>query len=193
MAALKTIDRRLLNALAILAIIVLLMVSFRAISASSHPSLSIVKTASLATYNAVGDVIDYSYLVTNDGFVTISGPITIDDDRPTDESCPAGDLAPGGNLTCTASHTITQGDLDAGSVTNIATATGKDPGNNDVTSPTNAETVTADQNPSIGLVKTGTLNDGGDGVANAGDTISYAFTVTNTGNVARTNLLVHEY
>lgn len=169
------------------------MVSFRAISASSHPSLSIVKTASLATYNAVGDVIDYSYLVTNDGFVTISGPITIDDDRPTDESCPAGDLAPGGNLTCTASHTITQGDLDAGSVTNIATATGKDPGNNDVTSPTNTETVTADQNPSIGLVKTGTLNDGGDGVANAGDTISYAFTVTNTGNVARTNPLVHEY
>ena len=70
--------------------------------------LSIVKTATPSTYDEVGDVIGYSYLVTNTGNVTISGPITIDDDIASDESCPAGDLAPAAFTTCTASHTITR-------------------------------------------------------------------------------------
>ncbi|MDY0392890.1 MAG: THxN family PEP-CTERM protein, partial [Candidatus Bipolaricaulis sp.] len=44
--------------------------------------------------------------------------------------------------------------------------------------------------PSIDLVKTGTLNVGSNGRADAGDTISYMFAVTNTGNVALTNVEV---
>ena len=77
-------------------------------------------------FDAVGDVISYSYLVTNTGNVTIS-QITINDDIATDESCPVGSLAPLDTITCTASHTITQADLDAGEVINVASATGQDP------------------------------------------------------------------
>ncbi|MBO3118083.1 hypothetical protein J4050_15125, partial [Winogradskyella sp. DF17] len=36
------------------------------------------------------------------------------------------------------------------------------------------------QSPNITITKVDTLNDGGDGIADAGDTITYAFTVTNT-------------
>jgi hypothetical protein len=89
----------------------------------------------------VGDVIGYSFLVTNTGNVTISGPITVADDKATDESCPAGDLAPGASTTCTASYTITQSDLNTGSVTNVASASGKDPNGGTVESPTDTETV----------------------------------------------------
>ena len=53
------------------------------------PALSLVKTASPATYDAVGDVIGYSYVVTNTGNVTLAGPVTVADDKAT-VTCPAG-------------------------------------------------------------------------------------------------------
>ena len=89
----------------------------------------------------MGAVISYSYLVTNSGNVTLSGPFTVSDDKATDESCPiTASLAPGASITCTASYTIGQADLDAGLVTNVASAS-----NGTVTSPTDTETVTAVQ------------------------------------------------
>ena len=124
------------------------------VTAVQNPTLSIVKTATPAFYTAVGDVIGYSYLVTNEGNVTISGPITVDDDKATDESCPSGDLAPGDSMTCTASYTITPVDLIVGLVTNVAFATGQDPEGNVVTSPPDEETVIVrrdHQNPAVFL------------------------------------------
>ena len=101
--------------------------------------LSIVKTAGPATYDAVGDVISYSYVVKNTGNVTLSGLFTVDDDKATDEFCPVtASLTPGDSITCTASYTIILADLNNGSVTNIAFASG-----GGVTSPTDTETVTA--------------------------------------------------
>ena len=93
-------------------------------------------------------MIIYTYLVTNTGNVTISGLI-IDDDIATDESCPAGDLTPGAALTCTASHIITPADFNAGSVTNVAAATGTDPNDQPVTSPTDTVTVTDTTPPTL--------------------------------------------
>ena len=72
------------------------------------------------------DVLNYTYQLTNTGNVTIGGPFTIDDDRSTNEDCPAvpSSLAPGASTTCTGTYTVTQDDIDFGSVTNMATGAG---------------------------------------------------------------------
>ncbi len=100
-------------------------------TATQNPELTLVKSITSGDpYASVGDVIAYSFVVTNTGNVSLAGPVTIDDDQATDESCPAvttvgnldGDLDPGESLTCTASYTVDQADLNAGSVVNIADA-----------------------------------------------------------------------
>ena len=87
-----------------------------------YSSLGLVKSSSTGGYGAVGDVIDYSYLVTNTGTTTESGIVSVSDNLIPDVSCPPGSLAPGASETCTGSYTVTQADVDAGSVTNTATA-----------------------------------------------------------------------
>ena len=144
------------------------------VPAVQDPSLAIVKSALPATYDSVGDVINYSYLVTNDGNVTLKGPFTVSDDKTT-ASCPATtSLAPGESITCTASYTITQSDLDAGSVTNTASAS-----NDTVTSPTDEETVTADKMPALVIDKVAAEEI----FAAVGDKIHYTIVATNTGNI----------
>ena len=54
-----------------------------------NPALTLVKTATPTTYDSVGDIIGYSYLVTNSGNVTLAGPVTVADDKAT-VVCPAG-------------------------------------------------------------------------------------------------------
>jgi large repetitive protein len=92
---------------------------------AQSPALTITKTiTSGATFAAVGDVISYEYRVVNSGNVTVDGPITVTDDR-TGVTCPAtSSLGPGASMTCTADYLVTLDDLDAGSVTNTAIATG---------------------------------------------------------------------
>jgi len=147
------------------------------VDADIQPGLEIVKTALTSNFDNVGDVIDYEYVVTNTGNVTITAPITVSDDRIASVNCPAlpsGGLAPGDSLTCSASYITTQGDLDAGDVVNVASAT-----DGTTTSPDVTETVTADQAPALSMTKTATPQS----YANVGDSISYDYVVTNTGNV----------
>lgn len=120
------------------------------------PALSIDKTAHPATYSAVGETITYSYTIKNTGNTTLTGHFSVDDDKVT-VTCtqPAdGALSPNEEMTCGASYTITQADLDSGSVTNIASAT-----NGTITSPTDSETVTAVQSPIVPRLSIAKWND----------------------------------
>ena len=90
------------------------------------PGLTLAKSASPTTYTAAGDVIAYTYLLTNSGNVALDGPFTVADDKAT-VTCPVtATLAVGASITCTASYTITAADVTAGSVTNVATASSAD-------------------------------------------------------------------
>jgi len=81
-------------------------------------------------FNTVGQVINYGYGVTNAGSTPLAGPVIITDNKTTVPACPNvntvgnldNNLDPNENITCTSAYTITQADLNAGSVTNSATA-----------------------------------------------------------------------
>ena len=145
------------------------------------PSLALVKAADPMTYNAVDITVGYTYMVSNNGNVTLYGPFTVNDDRIAMVDCSSApvSLAPGEGFSCTGSYVITQAELDAGNVTNIAYASGVDGGSNEVLSNTDEVTVNAIQNPAISVVKT-VVEPMYSGV---GDVLHYTFEVTNTGNV----------
>ena len=139
----------------------------------------------------MGDVINYSFLVMNTGNVSLAGPVTIDDNKASDESCPAvttvgnsdGNLDPGESITCTASYTVDQADLNTGSVTNIADASA-----DGTTSPTDQETADATQSPALGITK----NSPTASVTSAGQVVTYNYVVTNTGNMTLTNVTLSD-
>lgn len=114
------------------------------------PSLSLDKSASAQSYSQVGETIEYSFVVENTGNVTLHN-VSIADALPgvTVSGGPIATLVPGAvdSTTLTAQYTITQADLDAGSVVNTATAEGyADPATDtpDVSSAPASETVSAE-------------------------------------------------
>ncbi|MFY7666020.1 DUF7507 domain-containing protein, partial [Flavobacterium sp.] len=176
------------------------------------PTMTLVKTSVLNTTVVgdpavanVGDTIQYSFVVTNTGNVTLSN-VVINDDTLSATPFTVGTLAVGASVTITTPdvplYILTQSDLDAGQATNTATATGTTPGGG-TTTDVSDDGITENGNdnptvtpltpaPSMTLVKTSVLNTtvvGDPAVANVGDTIQYSFVVTNTGNVTLSNVV----
>src|SRR5215213_1631080 len=91
--------------------------------------LTLAKSVTEASFTNVGDLLHYSYLVTNSGFASLLGPVTVTDNKAT-VTCPAvssvGDLDAyldaGESLTCTATYTVTAANYTATVVTNTASA-----------------------------------------------------------------------
>jgi uncharacterized repeat protein (TIGR01451 family) len=81
------------------------------------PSLSILKEVAELKFTAAGQILHYTITATNTGNVTLHN-VVVTDAQVTDLVCtpalPVADLAPGETISCTASHTTTQADLDAG-------------------------------------------------------------------------------
>ena len=146
------------------------------------PELTLVKSASPVSYDHVGELITYTYEVTNTGNVTLPGPFSVADNK-VPVTCPATtELAPGDSITCTATHTVTQADLDAGRIVNIATAT-----NGSVTSRPDVVGVGAVAKPLLSVVKSSPTT-----ALLSPQTVSYSYLVTNTGNVTLTGIALSD-
>ncbi|MCW5520650.1 VWA domain-containing protein, partial [Aureitalea sp. L0-47] len=131
------------------------------------------------TVSNLGDV-DVTNLVVNDPLLggVVAGPASGDVSNP-------GVLDIGEVWTYNASYNVTQADIDAGIISNTATANG-DTALGAVNDTSNTIDLTICQNPDIALVKTSDQVPGGPGNCvdlAEGDTITYTFTVTNAGNL----------
>jgi uncharacterized repeat protein (TIGR01451 family) len=154
------------------------------------PGITVVKTANPSTVTAAGQTVTYSFVVTNTGNVTLAVPDGAVQDTNfsgtgtlSPISCPETSLVAGQVETCTATYTVTQADVNVGTITNSAMVTGTPPGGGEVVSPPSPPaTVTIDRTPALSVVKTANVQ-----AAEVGQTITYTFTLTNTGNVTITN------
>jgi uncharacterized repeat protein (TIGR01451 family) len=174
------------------------------LAVTGNASVSIAKSAAVSPSSdqngvKVGDTIQYSYNVTNTGNITLTS-VAVNDPSAGNVTCPipaGAGLAPGASETCTADnpYTVVQSDVDAGGVTDSATATGVDTqGAQSEASPASTVTVPAvAAAPSVSLTKKATVDPATDqNAVQVGDRISYSYTVTNTGNVTLTSVAVSD-
>jgi LysM repeat protein len=116
------------------------------VTLTQNRSLTLSKAANPITYDRVDQVITYTYVILNGGNVTLQGPFSIADNKLVATTCTQPEdnlLSPNEEMSCTASYTIVQADLDAGLVTNMATAT-------------NGETTSTEATKTINKAGTGT-------------------------------------
>ena len=96
-------------------------------------TIALVKTASVGGTGNVGDVITYTFEMTNTGNTTLTNAVVTDVKLDSLTGSPIESLAPGASSSVTTGYyTITQADIDVGGVSNQATVTAKDPANVDV-------------------------------------------------------------
>jgi uncharacterized repeat protein (TIGR01451 family) len=169
--------------------------------ATSDPKLELTKSARLVDTNGngvadVGETITYSFTAHNTGNRDLTG-VAVDDPMLKGAGIavlPATqDVGLGDSVTFTSgAYAVTQADVDAGGVTNSATATGDFRGTPITSPPSGTTTAVPTAAPGLQIVKKATLQDTvvADGKATSGEKISYTFTVRNTGNVTVANVSV---
>ena len=142
---------------------------------------------------AAGETIAYRITVTNDGNLTITD-ITVTDEL-TGDNWTIASLAPAASREFTANYTVTEADILAGSVQNVATATGTspDPDEPDVpVEPGTKEDPTVDLDTTLSVNKRITNAPADSEAYKLGETIGYTITVTNEGNVTYSNVTVQD-
>ena len=157
--------------------------------------------------NGVGDIVQYQVTVENTGNVTLTG-VTVTDTLKDIQGNPIdlssgdltyaeadmgsvpGTLEPGETATYNGYHIIDQDIVDAGGLSNVATADANnlsapvdsdDPSTTTVTGDPTETLITAA--PNMVVEKSAELVNNDDGVIEAGDLIKYTIVATNTGNV----------
>lgn len=165
------------------------------ISGSPAPQLSMVKAADAAGVQSptvVGDPIDYTITVSNTGNVTLSQVAVTDSLLGADISYAwpgdVGFLAPGQSVAVTGTHLVTQADIEAGVVTNTATATSRAPDGTEVPAGPQSTTTPLDQAPALALTKSASAALSTPSAP--GDVVTFSLTITNTGNLALSDVAI---
>jgi uncharacterized repeat protein (TIGR01451 family) len=168
-------------------------------TAAASLSVTAVATVSPAAHQSAvraGDTIAYTYTVVNDGNVTMSG-IALNDALAGAINCPAATLAVGASMVCTGAvvFPVVQARIDAGvPITASATATATTPGGG--TPSFGPFTVTVGVTPAVpamNMLVTATVNPASrQSRAQVGDTITYRYDITNTGNVTMSSINVSD-
>ena len=161
------------------------------VTIAAAPAIDVTKAFKTGTPVKAGDPVTWTVTVKNTGNVTLSN-VTVSDAlagatliTPCGFSSPLATLAPNASVSCDVAYVVKQADVNAGSVKNTATASGKPPVGLDVTDEAN-NTVPIGSTPLIEVVKT--LKTGTP--VRAGDPVVWTVTVKNTGNVTLTNVTV---
>ncbi len=180
-------------------------------------TVATVAAGANATITDGGDTIRYQYVVLNNGNVTITGVTPVDTGPLFGPAQDAGTgsmsaftltagsttLAPGQTATFTADYTLSAVDVyraagivvPANAVNNSATATGLSPALAVVNAPASAATTTITGSPLLSITKAGVLDDTNGTIAlqaEVGETITYTYTVSNTGNVAVSTVVIND-
>ena len=154
-------------------------------------ALDVTKTLKTGAPIKAGDPVTWTVTVKNTGNVTLTN-VTVTDAlsgativTPCGFSSPIATMAPAATVSCDVSYSVKQSNVDAGSVTNTASATGKPPVGANVTD-SDFQTVLVGAAPNLDVTKT--LKSGAP--TKAGDPVVWTVTVKNSGNVTLTNVTV---
>jgi uncharacterized repeat protein (TIGR01451 family) len=161
---------------------------------SSH--MTITKTTTSTPENgsayALGETITYAITVTNDGNLTLTD-ITVTDEltgNTGDNAWTIDTLAPGESERFTAEYVVTEKDILAGSVKNVATVSGTDPNGEPVENEGEKTITTEEKNGHMMITKTTTSTPENGSAYALGETITYEITVANDGNLTLTDIIV---
>lgn len=131
-----------------------------------------------------GDTVNMRFVVSNPGSVTLTGiRTTVVDHDGIQVTCPTDNLAPGQQVTCTATTTLSQADVDAGSITYEAAVTATTPAGEPVRA-SDPATAPIAATPAATLAVSASAGAGD--VPAVGDEVVVTAVVENIGNVTIT-------
>lgn len=160
------------------------------VTISQSASLGLSAATTPDTVNTAGQAVGFTFTVANTGNAAVSSISVAADDstalgRALAISCPATSLLPGESETCTGSYQVTQADIDSGSMSLNVTATASIATGAKISSPSVPLNITAVQNliePDVVPVAISAP------ITASGQTVTYAFTVSNKSNVTLSSL-----
>lgn len=142
------------------------------------PILELAIQPDVTSFNTVGQVINFQYSVRNIGLTAVAGNVLV---TGMTVNCPAmntignlnDSLDPNETIICTASHTVTQADIDLRSINYTSTAT-----INDINSNQAIVTISAQQPQLLALTTTANPTT----YEKAGNQVVFTYVITNTSN-----------